>query len=242
MWAALLTVSALVHPYLLIMVAVLLLTDVAQQMSLSKRHIPNYIVRFLVSIIVIGLASWQAGYFTVVEGVSKANDYGLAQTNVLSVFDPRGDNRNLWSYILPILSGNKLKNLAESFNYLGLGSILLVGISATLFVRNRSDILELILRRRYLLLSLIGLALFAFSNKVEIGTLSFEYPLPKLLLYLADVFRSSARFFWPVFYMINFVAIYIIVRRKSVLTAKCVLAVALCTDYGYEPWLAKGPA
>ena len=228
MWAALLTVSALVHAYLLAMVALLWLTDLAQQMSISKRHIPHYIVRVLVSIILIGLISWQAGYFAVKEGISAINGYGSAQTNILSVFDPAINGYHSWSHILPDLPDNNSSNIFESFNYLGLGSILLVWISVVFFVRNRSDILKSVLRRKHLLFSLTGLALFAFSNKVQVGALSLEYPLPAPLLHVADIFRASARFFWPVFYMINFVAIYIIIHRMSILTAKYVLAVALC--------------
>jgi hypothetical protein len=53
----------------------------------------------------------------------------------------------------------------------------------------------------------------ANSNKVGLGPYGFEYPLmPEQALKFTNIFRSSGRMLWPVFYAIFFTLIFLVTR------------------------------
>src|SRR3546814_6833171 len=82
-------------------------------------------------------------------------------------------------------------------------------------------------RRPLLLLALIGLTLFSLTNTLGIGMLDVHYWLPKTIEQLANVFRAAGRMFWPVFYILVFTLIFLVVRGNKPRAAVCLLAVAL---------------
>jgi len=167
----------------------------------------------------VGLACWQAGYFTVGSGVAPpSGGYSQFRMNLLSMLDPNG-----WSYVLKDLPGTKY----EGFNYLGLGGIVLALCALPVLIAVRVGLAAAIRQRAILLGALTGLFLYALSHKIGIGPLQIGLPLPEPLLQAANVFRASDRMFWPVFYGLVLTIIFITVRGNRPRAAVSLLAVAL---------------
>ena len=216
-WGAVLVTAALVHAYLLAMVAILWLADLSWRTINSELAIQRspYEIVFLTT--AVGFVCWQAGYFSVgASGLSGI--YGTESLNLLSIVDPYR-----WSYVLRKIPG--FQNIDD--NFLGLGAILLGFFSLPYLLSGRAKLSATISRKPILLLTLIGLTLFALSNKIGIGPYTFEYSLPDALLRAAGIFQASGRMFWPVFYALLFTLIFLVVRGNDKRTATYLLALAL---------------
>src|SRR5262249_36111852 len=138
---------------------------------------------------------------------------------LLSIVDPRG-----WSYILEDIPQGP--GDYEGFNFLGLGSILILIFGAPVLLEKFGDII-LVARKRYVLLvALLSLTAYALTNNVGIGPLNFEFLHGRGHAVL-DVFRSSGRMFWPVFYTLLFAAIGITILGYRTPVATCLLAFSL---------------
>ena len=85
-WACLLTVAALVHPYILAMLALLWLSDLLGLLVTRQRPAKSSAREFIVISALIGFICWQAGYF-MVSGDGLQRDYGYYRMNLLSLFD-----------------------------------------------------------------------------------------------------------------------------------------------------------
>jgi hypothetical protein len=218
-WAVLLVVAAMVHAYLLVMVAAFWVTDLFRG-GLEHKRIPLHLwSEFGAVLIIVGLACWQVGYFSV--GSSVAGDgFGHYRMNLLSIFDPNG-----WSFVLNDIPGGPGEY--EGFNYLGLGVIFLLLFGVPAIISGEIGLLHATRRHAILLLPLASLALFSLSNQVGIGQFEFTVSLPEPLTGLAAIFRSSGRMFWPVFYFILLLSIFIVVRGNNRRGAILLLTIAL---------------
>lgn len=218
-WASLLATTALVHAYLLAMVALLWLADLVGKSIQRKLPIRRGTLELAVILSVIFIVCWQAGYFSVGAGTSKSG-FGYYRMNLLSIVDASG-----WSYVLrdiPESPGDY-----EGFNFLGLGVIFLFVCAIPVALTGNTGLLETIRRFPVLLVALAGLLVFAISNKVAFADHALAYPLPDTMVAFADVFRSSGRMFWPVFYTIIIVVIFLIVRGNNTRIAIYLLGFAL---------------
>lgn len=224
-WAGLLVLSALVHSYLLAMVGALWLFDLAGNVIFKRWTGRKAFGEFAVSLVLVGLACWQAGYFVVPTGLGE-NEYGTFGMNLLSIFDPGSASyAEQWSYIL--------KDIPESygdyegFNFIGLGVILLMVSSVPALIDGRFGLTKLMRDRLALMLALSGLAIFAVSNSVGFGQRNFHFPLPDALMRIASIFRSSGRMFWPAYYAVIAMAIYMAVKGNGKRVAISLLGLSL---------------
>jgi putative flippase GtrA len=218
-WGMLLAVAALVHVYLLAMVALLWLADMLGKIIEKNLSIQKAVVEFATILSVIGIISWQVGYLSVGSGVS-AGGYGLYRMNLLSIIDSSG-----WSYVLKDISEGQ--GDYEGFNFLGLGVIFLLVSALPALFAGKIGILRAASKFPVILLALAGLTVFAISHKVGFESYEFEYSLPDQALSSANILRASGRMFWPVFYMILFVAIFCVVRGYQKRVAASLLGLAL---------------
>lgn len=206
-WGVLLAATALVHAYLLAMVALIWLADLASQAIKGRLSRRDALIELGGLFLLVAFCCWQAGYFSV-GGGTVSGGYGLYRLNVLSLVDPSG-----WSYIvrdLPEGPGDY-----EGFNYLGLGVLILAICAAAALLQGNTGLVSAVRHRGLLLWALFGLTLFSLTNTLGIGVLDVHYWLPGSLEKLANVFRASGRMFWPVFYAIVFAVIFLVIRGNK---------------------------
>ncbi|TWD49738.1 DUF6311 domain-containing protein [Pseudomonas sp. SJZ131] len=221
-WGTLLAATALVHAYLLAMVALIWIADLVGRTRKGQMTRRTALIEWALLFLLVSLCCWQAGYFSVGKG-AVAGGFGLYRMNLLSLIDASG-----WSAIVPNLPEGP--GDYEGFNYLGAGTLLLAIFAGIALLRGKTAFANAVRGLPILLLALIGLLLFALTNDIGLGSLNAHYPLPKALVKSANIFRASGRMFWPAFYVIVFVIIYLVVRGNRPRIAMCLMAVALCVQ------------
>jgi hypothetical protein len=229
-WCLLMVVAALVHAYLLGMVAILWVADLLQRGVTNAVRPGSMAVEFFGSIAVLAFVCWQVGYFSVLGGASSGG-FGFYRMNLLSLGNAHG-----WSYVLRDLKEGR--GDYEGFNFLGLGLILLAVPALSAFLKDPDIVLKAMRRHALLVLALLALFLLALSNKIALGASTLvEVPLPDWMLNIAGVFRSSGRMFWPVYYALVLIVLLMIVRcyRKfaSVLLGIALIVQTLDTSHAW---------
>lgn len=202
-WVALCAIAALVHTYLLLMVLALWFSDALNRLYFSRHRLSVFAVETLLVASVSILCLWQAGLFLVSTDSFSDGGYGYYRMNLLSLFDPSG-----WSYILSDIPQGQFDY--EGFNYLGLGSMLALLMTLPAVLINA----KILLPPKQLVIFFIMLFLlfiFAITNRIGIGSYEFVIPIPPELVNAGSMFRSSGRFFWPVYYamLIGIIALLI---------------------------------
>jgi hypothetical protein len=188
---ALLVSSLLIHPYLMVMVAgVLMAAPLSLLIRRDALSLPVSIA-FLAAIAITAGVALALGY---AQEVGVGRGYGLYGMNLLAPVDPTG------SEIIPFVSAwmRAAGMQSEGYQYLGAG-VLLLCLVATISICYRPP-KRVCARHAGLLIVSLGLVLFALSTDVYSGTtLVFHFEHPPGIF---DSFRSSARFFWPVAYLL----------------------------------------
>lgn len=218
-FGVLLATAALVHAYLLAMVALIWLAELGGRTIRKSVSVRRAAIEIAGLFAVVGFTCWQAGYFSVGAGTSSGG-FGFYRMNLLSVIDSSG-----WSYVLkdlPEAGGDY-----EGFNYLGLGVIFLIVLAIPVLISGRVGVIGVIGKNLHLFIVLFGFALFAVSNNVGLGLLEYNFSLPDFVSKIANIFRCSGRMFWPVFYVIVFAAISLVVRGYEKRVTTAVLGLAL---------------
>lgn len=206
-WGFLLAIASMVHAYLLAMVVLIWLTDLARRAFKEKMSTWNeLIIEFTVLFSVIGLVCWQVGYFGTNSSLS-AGGFGIYRMNLLSILDSDG-----WSYLLKNISGGV--GDYEGFNYLGLGVLFLFVIAIPVLFSTWKRFSNAVRRYSYLLILLISLSVYAVTNNIGFGPLDVVYYyLPDFVLRFGNTFRASGRMFWPVYYLIVFTIVFLVVNK-----------------------------
>ncbi|WP_166222666.1 DUF6311 domain-containing protein [Pseudomonas atagonensis] len=219
-WGAVLACAALVHAYLLAMIALIWLADLSWK-ALQRWLTPGKAVIELIGLfLLVSFCCWQAGYFSVGDGGLALTGYGLYRANVLTLFDP-----GVWSYVLQDMPG--VPGDGDGFAFLGLGGIFLLICALVPWLQGATGLGAKIRRYPLLLLALACLTIFAFSNNIGIGAFEYSVPLPDAVVAVATVFRGSGRMIWPAMYIALFGILYLVVRGHSSRTALVLLGIAL---------------
>ncbi|QAY84707.1 DUF6311 domain-containing protein [Pseudomonas arsenicoxydans] len=221
-WGVLLAAAALVHAYFLAMVALIWIADLAAGYFKKKLTLRSAVIELIALFSLVSFCCWQAGYFSVGAEGAVSDGFGMYAMNLLSLIDPGN-----WSYLLKDLPGVQGFGDGEGFAFLGLGLITL-GICAVVgLLQGNTGFGQQLRHRPILLVALVGLTVFAISNHVAIGSLDFTYPLPPVVISIANIFRASGRMFWPVYYAIIFAIIFLVIRANTPRTAVSLLSLAL---------------
>lgn len=231
-WGCLLAVAALVHAYLLLMASLLWGVDLAGKLLAKRLSLQQAIIELGVVLAMVGFLCWQAGYFAIDSGVISGG-YGYFRMNLLAVIDPSG-----WSYLLrdiPEAGGDY-----EGFNYAGLGVLMLFTAAVPGLVIFAPVLRRHLAQRPLLALLLLSLTVFAITHTIGLGASNIELTIGSTLESIANVFRSSGRMFWPVFYVILLAVLYLVVRTYSGANALRLFSVALVvqlidTSAGWQP-------
>jgi len=224
-WTALIALSALVHPYLLAIVGAVWCAYILDKCLSKALSLNRACLEVLLIFGVTASICWQAGYFAINSGLA-AEGFGNYRMNLLSVFDPQG-----FSYLLPDIPKNG--GGFEGLNYLGLGLILLIMSLLVHAISAPTGKIKLLLLRGIqtwpmLFTLMVCLTVFALTNRISIARLEYSFILPQSIESMASIFRASGRMFWPVYYLITFAILYLVIksfraRSTILLFAGCLL-------------------
>ena len=226
-WIVLLSIAVLTHFYLAVMTLVLWLADLFRRAFVIRCiSFKGVFIEIMLALGVMAFVAWQAGYFAI-EGASGATrGFGDFRTNLLALFNSRG-----WSYFIrPIPLRDAVEAATgEGFQYLGAGSLLLL-LSALYAVMTRKIKLLKPVRAAtkdypFLIIALITLALISFSNYIGFGSWNVRVPLPDFLMSILSIVRSSSRLFWPMYYAIILIIIFVIIKAYSARATLILLSV-----------------
>jgi len=232
MWVVLVIVGELINFYLFAMVLALWFANLLDSWQHQTAFKPKWVLLEIFSmLIVVLLVGWQIGYFVASASISQG-EYGISRVNLLSFFDPAG-----WSFLLPSIS--KAFSSYESFSYLGLGLISLMGYACLLLIliqikvkatqRHQLSLIKLdnLLVHRFFLGMMLLLTCFALTNQLELGPITLHYSLPQWILYIGSIARQSSRLIWPLIYFLMLLILAIIIQLNSVRKTIFILTVAL---------------
>jgi|TARA_Y100000310_G_scaffold331040_1_gene403894 hypothetical protein len=169
---------------------------------------------FLISSLLL-FTLYITGYFEIRMGDTLGIGFGVYKLNLLSPFDSFQSFNNIaWSRFLPDIKLTREEEL-ESFNYFGLGQILMLLLSFLFFLNNnyKKNLLSIRNNKKikaFILIS-VFMTLWALSNKVSFGSYTLiEIPLNKYIFAALSLAKNTGRMFWIVNYFLLILSIIII--------------------------------
>lgn len=216
-WIFLLAMAIMVHFYLVVMVFALWSADLLRRtFSQKSTSFIAALIEVATALLVMALVAWQVGYFAIESASGTTRGFGDFRTNLLALFNSRG-----WSYWLrPIPLRDSVEvATGEGFQYLGAGSLFLLLSALYALLAMKIQFLGTIRLAfksyLFLIVVLITLALISFSHYVGFGPWNMRIPLPDFLLNILSILRSSSRLFWPMYYTILLMIIYVLIKAYS---------------------------
>ncbi|MEQ1608371.1 MAG: DUF6311 domain-containing protein [Hyphomonadaceae bacterium] len=218
-WGLLLAAVAFVHAYLFCMVAALWLADLVRRGFLDFRK--TWIEPLGIALTVGGLV-WVTGVWSGPAGEMDGG-FGWFKMNLLGLIDPSSRPTSNWSYVVPDMPN--WGGDYEGYAFVGLGGLILAGVAAWALPGIRKQLsLSILLPYWPFAMALLGMAIFSVSRNATLGTVNFYLPWPGFLHYLGELFRSTGRFIWPLYYALFFVGVLIASRRLPARTLCMILA------------------
>jgi hypothetical protein len=218
-WAAICSIAAMVHSYIAVMVVALWGADVARRTILGGsiwRRAPEIVLVPMISagaLLLAGFRLLDGG------GLAQGRFFGQFQTDLIGLVDLRG-----WSWASSL---SRPAGETEGVSFIGTGGLVLIGLAIAALGRQA---LRPSLPVGYVPLASLLLALFLFSLShriVAAGQLLIVLPVPGFILNIAELFRASERFFWPLYYFLLLGAAITVARRLPGRRGVLVLALAV---------------
>ena len=230
-WAILIALTALIHNYLLIMVGAIWASAMLERFFAASGATARRTRLRLVagSAAILGMVAGIAWMLGAGESYAPAGNYGAFAMPLDALVNPGNAS---FSRFLPSVEQRPGRGF-EGFQYLGLGILLLLVLAAVIAARCPAAPRErrLLRRLRWLVPALVALTLLAISNYPDIaGTRLPRIPLPTSLTNALDMVRASGRLFWPVSYVLVFVALLAAFRldaRRARLVLLAVVALQM---------------
>lgn len=218
-WLLLLILASLVHAYLLVMLLLIWTSKIVSSVFSSKISKSFLFSKFITTNLIILVVMWASGYFMFSSSAYHHDCiYGFYKMNVLSIINP--DNYSMFLERINVPEGDY-----EGFNYLGIGMLVLGMHSFLVSLVNLPSKIDF----KFIPIVIISILfiIFAISNNVDFGAQRlFSYEVPTFIGYFANTFRSSGRFFWPVYYLIYLYIFYIIFNytnfNKNIIYILCI--------------------
>ena len=231
-WAGLVLLAALIHSYLLPMVAGLWASDwLARVVGRERRGVPLA----LEAVVAPGagvLGLWLAGFFVLSGGYGGTwGAYGEMQLDLLASFDPPP-----WGRWLPDLPGPDHWETGHS--YAGLGVLMALLLGAIAWLRRPWPWLR---ARWPLVLGVSAMLAVAITHRVSVGGHVFElFRLPEAVQEHANALRASERFLWPFAYALLLAAVVAMIRGFGARRAGVILALLAVVQFAdMQPGFAR---
>lgn len=207
-WATVMVAAALVHNYLLLMVAAFWASAMLERAMIgdwpTRARLAAGSLAILAAVGLIARAHGAGGDFEV------TGSYGAFAMSLDALWNPANPG---YSTFLPAVEQRQGRGF-EGFQYLGLG--LLILIPAALAIRavqgtRGSDLRRLV----WLAPALLVLTALAITPAVDFaGQRLLRLPIPGVLDAPLDMVRASGRLFWPVAYVLVLAAIRLAYRLR----------------------------
>ncbi len=216
-YAALLTVTGLVHPYLLFMVAAIWGGDVWRRLvpaakALDRKALLDIGWRAAAVLFCAIVALGIAGSYT--KGMSPgAGGFGFYSMGLDAFFNPV---RPEFSAILKAWPQDGGQSF-EGYQYLGFGLLLLLAAAVVLYILTPEarEARAFFVWLKPLTLPFIALLLIALSNHIQIyGYTVLRFAVPDPLKNTVAILRASGRFFWPIAYCMVMAALVVIYKCR----------------------------
>lgn len=237
-FAALLALSGGITPYFSVMVFAIAIAALGR-LRLDEDSLGAMYLIFFATIFLICLGASLYVFGFVTPGSMPSMDgtgYGSYSLNLIGPFNPSGA-----SLLFPTFRVFPLQSY-EGYNYLGDGIILLAVLCLVL---RPSFVMEFWrpMLRPLLIVSVLFFVLALSTVATFEQTVVANVPLPPRIVALLATFRSSARFFWPVHYLITLGAVVgSLYAIKSRFLARTVLVLALIMQFLYVLPIMHGVA
>lgn len=220
-WGILTVLSAAIHPFIAIMTLGLAFAFYLRSWLFNHMIKLKYgIFNFSMLIFLTLLVWWIAGYFGIGQiGPSYGTfGYGYFSMNLAAPGNPVGWSGGIWGGRCSTFFKAwpaATKGQGEGFNYLGIGMIIL-GLWAFLVSIRRPPKFKTIKTLLPLGFVCLCFTLLALSQRITFANYAIaEIKLNHYLLAALSPFRSSGRFFWPVYYSVVFIIIAFLLRRHK---------------------------
>jgi len=229
----LLAFSAVIHPYITVIIIGFNFIIPIKHYVYDKTTTLGRAAMYPVVAIVATVALWFiVGLIDFNGGQSYAARVAFETPfNANSLFNSWGN-----SSFFPALSRGSNANF-ESYMYLGLGMFIIILIALVGLFASPQRLKKIISHKNLLplFILLVLMAVFSLSNKAMMGdTVLYDIPLPDALLYVGKVFRASARFFWPAYYIIMIFFCVVLVKSRVLGKATLVLLLLLVALQAYD--------
>jgi hypothetical protein len=206
-WTVLLGITLLVNSYLFVMVCVL---ELATLLALWFRKQLSFVDARASALgaLLVALVGVCAGYgsFLIDPSTMKSQGFGLYSWNLVGLLLPP-DGVFGWLDSLP-RAGTHGQYEGES--YIGRGALLFAAVALVLTPRK---VLGSIRTYWVYVTTLVLFAIYAASNLVYLGdVLVLSYDLPPFAIDLANYFRATGRFIWPLAYSLALLPIACVFR------------------------------
>ena len=221
-WGVLLACSFLVHGYIAVMVTLMFLTSILDAFIKNRLTIRDFIKGLFGCTPGVLTSLWISGYFMIGQtGLNSGWPNWLWKMDLLQPLNFAG-----WSHSLSWLQESQVGNL-EGFAYLGAWPIALSLIALAINRGSLNLIFENARNYPSFVLLLFAFFLFSLSNKVTLGRKEFNYQIPSFMEGYYGIFRASGRFFWPVYYLIIIIALFLLKKSIKEQYAIALLGVSL---------------
>ena len=220
-WCLLLVLSVLIHPYFFPMTLALFCISIVK--TYHRERVWLTAIRVLTPIIIALSVFGLFGGFMKAGDALNELDLDIYSLNIVSPIDPMG-NSAFMSRQAFVDDRQGIPETSEKTAYLGLGVIMLLLVLVYELVRRLSIVgwkntksrLRTLVSAKNIAIAVIVIALFIFSlgSHIKIADqVLFTWQLPDAIEKLWLTFRSSARMFWPIYYLIILGILVFFIRR-----------------------------
>lgn len=206
-WAALIALTGLIHPYLLVMVAAIWASAQMRLVITDNRPLPIRLLGILPGLVALVAIPWAIGFLD--NPLASTGSYGSFSMALDALWNAGNEG---YSALLPAASTSPSQGF-EGMNYLGAGILLLIVVVAAFRVTGhrlapRSADVPSLRPLLWLIPAFIVLTAIAIGpNLIWNGRIILKLPAPKTMIDILDPLRASGRMFWPVYYTILFATI-----------------------------------
>lgn len=209
-WPAVLALAAMVHSYLLLMVAALWGSAVLMMLARGPNRL-RIAISAVLSVVLVGVIAAAHGVFN--GSFLPTASYGSWPVALDAWWNPQNPG---YTALLPSSPDRRAIGF-EGFQYLGAGLLLMTLVAGWTAARGQisSSARALLRRLCWLLPAFAVLALVAIGpSPLWRGQPLFELDLPLRIVNLLDPVRAAGRLVWPVTYTLTYAAIVIVAGQR----------------------------